>query len=119
MNATTGGEPVPVLARGTSSHRAVGLRRHLPQAATVRAEVVAAAGTFFLVLGVAAMAIGFALAGAILISGPLTGAGVNLARAVGPMIVAGRFTEWWAYLVGPLLAGAVAAWRNERARQRP
>jgi MIP family channel proteins len=58
--------------------------------------------------GVAALAIGFALAAAILISGPLTGAGVNPARAIGPMIVAGKFTDWWTYLVGPLAGGAVA-----------
>jgi aquaporin Z/aquaporin NIP len=44
--------------------------------------------------GAAAIAIGFALAAAILISGPLTGAGANPARAIGPMIVAGKFTDW-------------------------
>jgi aquaporin Z/aquaporin NIP len=43
--------------------------------------------------GVAAMAIGSALAAAILISGPLSGAGVNPARAIGPMILNGRFTD--------------------------
>lgn len=58
--------------------------------------------------GVAGLAIGFALAAAILISGPLTGGGVNPARAVGPMIPVGRFTDWWAYLVGPFLGGTVA-----------
>ena len=59
--------------------------------------------------GVAAMTIGFALASAIFISGPLTGAGVNPARALGPMIVAGEFTDWWVYLTAPLVGGAIAA----------
>ena len=59
--------------------------------------------------GVAATSIGFALAAAILISGPLTGGGVNPARAIGTMIPAGKFTDWWSYLLGPLLGGAIAA----------
>jgi MIP family channel proteins len=59
--------------------------------------------------GVAAMAIGAALAAAILISGPISGAGVNPARAIGPMIAAGKFTDWWIYLVAPLIGGLAAA----------
>jgi MIP family channel proteins len=58
--------------------------------------------------GIAAMTIGAALAVAIVISGPVSGAGVNPARALGPMILAGQFTDWWAYLTAPL-AGGVAA----------
>jgi MIP family channel proteins len=58
--------------------------------------------------GVAAIAIGSALGAAILISGPITGAGVNPARALGPMIVAGKFTDWWVYIVAPLVGGALA-----------
>ena len=54
------------------------------------------------------MAIGAALAVAIEISGPVSGAGVNPARAIGPMILAGQFTDWRAYLTAPL-AGGVAA----------
>jgi len=59
--------------------------------------------------GVAAVAIGFALAAAIFISGPISGAAVNPVRALGPMIVAGKFTDWWVYLVAPLAGGAIAA----------
>ena len=58
--------------------------------------------------GTAAMAIGAALAVAIVISGPVSGAGVNPARAIGPMIVAGQFPDWWAYLTAPLAGGAIA-----------
>lgn len=57
---------------------------------------------------VAAGAIGAALAVGILIAGPLTGGAVNPARAIGPMIVNGRFTDWWAYLIAPIVGGAVA-----------
>ena len=58
--------------------------------------------------GIAAMAIGAALAVAIVIAGPVSGASANPARAVGPMILAGQFTDWWAYLTAPLAAGAIA-----------
>lgn len=54
------------------------------------------------------IAIGTALATAILISGPVSGAGVNPARALGPMIVAGTFTDWWVYLTAPLIGAALA-----------
>ncbi|HEV3292851.1 MAG TPA: aquaporin [Streptosporangiaceae bacterium] len=58
--------------------------------------------------GIAAIAIGAALAVAIVISGPVSGAGVNPARAIGPMILAGQFPDWWAYLTAPLAGGAAA-----------
>ena len=64
--------------------------------------------------GVAAIAIGFALASAIFISGPISGAGVNPARALGPMLVAGEFTDWWVYLIAPLTGGAIAATVHHR-----
>jgi aquaporin Z/aquaporin NIP len=65
-------------------------------------------------VGVAATAIGAALAAAILISGPISGAGVNPARSLGPMIVAGKFTDWWVYLTAPLIGGVLAAVLYER-----
>ncbi len=58
--------------------------------------------------GIAAMAIGAALAVAIAIAGPVSGAGVNPARAIGPMILAGQFPDWWAYLAAPVASGAIA-----------
>lgn len=102
-------------------------------------RVIAAEGivTFILVLvilavatdrrvpqGVAAVAIGLALSTAIFISGTITGAGVNPARALGPMIVSGRFTDWWAYLIAPVLGGASAATMyllvlNDRSSMQP
>jgi glycerol uptake facilitator-like aquaporin len=63
---------------------------------------------------VAAVAIGSALAAAILISGPISGAGVNPARALGPMILTGRFTDWWAYLTAPVIGGTLAVTTYQR-----
>jgi glycerol uptake facilitator-like aquaporin len=42
----------------------------------------------------AAAAIGAELAVAIVISGSVSGGGVNPTRAIGPMILAGQFTDW-------------------------
>jgi aquaporin Z/aquaporin NIP len=60
-------------------------------------------------VGVAAIAIGAALASAILVSGPVSGGGVNPARSLGPMIVAGKFTDWWVYVTAPFAGGVLAA----------
>jgi MIP family channel proteins len=68
--------------------------------------------------GVAALAIGSALAAAILISGPISGAAVNPVRALGPMIVAGKFTDWWAYVIAPLIGGILATTAYDRILRR-
>ena len=58
----------------------------------------------------AAIAIGFALGVAVLIGGPISGGSANPARTLGPMIMAGRFTAVWVYIVAPIVGGVVAAW---------
>lgn len=65
----------------------------------------------------AALAIGLALSSAIFISGPTTGAGVNPARAIGPMIVSGSFNAWWIYLLAPCLGATAAAALYDLARR--
>ncbi len=57
----------------------------------------------------APLAVGSALAVAVLVAGPITGGAVNPVRALGPALVAGQFTGLWIYLVGPLIGGVVAA----------
>ena len=44
----------------------------------------------------------------ILILGPLTGAGLNPARSIGPAVSSTHFENLWLYVVGPL-AGAIVA----------
>jgi len=70
--------------------------------------VVAVATVSRVPRGIAAMTIGAALAVATVIAGPVSGAGVNPARAIAPMILAGQFSDWWAYLAAPVAGGVVA-----------
>lgn len=61
---------------------------------------------------IAAVAVGVALAAGVFVAGPLTGGAVNPARALGPMLVAGKLHDFWLYVLAPIaggVAGAVAA----------
>jgi glycerol uptake facilitator protein len=93
----------------------------------LRAIVVEAVGTFLLVIAIFALAvdtrapagwagfmIGLAVACAILLIGPVTGASLNPSRTFGPLLVTtlwGGATDWGdigVYIIGPIL-GAVLA----------
>ena len=63
---------------------------------------------------VAPLAVGFALTAATFVAAPLTGAGVNPARALGPMLVSWTMTGWWAYVIGPVLGATLAALLYDR-----
>ncbi len=56
----------------------------------------------------AAIGVGSYIALAGLWGSPVSGASMNPARSLGPALVLGDWTSWWAYLAGPL-AGAVIA----------
>jgi MIP family channel proteins len=84
--------------------------------------VVEGLGTFFLVLAVctvafgprarrewAPLAIGLTLGFQVMIFGPLTGGSFNPARWFGPALVSNHFTDAWAYILGPLVGGLLAA----------
>lgn len=43
-----------------------------------------------------------------LLGGPLTGAAMNPGRWLGPAAAAAHFNDWYVYLIGPLLGGALA-----------
>ena len=57
---------------------------------------------------IAGFGIGLAVVIDVLAGGPFTGAAMNPARAMGPMIAAGFFSNWYVYWIGPV-AGAVIA----------
>ncbi len=44
-----------------------------------------------------------------IIGGPLTGAAMNPARALGPMIASLAFANWYVYVIGPIIGGVIAA----------
>lgn len=92
--------------------------RGVSAATTVVMELVLTAGLVSVILGTASGArnvgvnAALAVAGYIILAGlwsaPVTGASMNPARSLGPAVVGGHWTDWWAYVVGPL-GGAVVA----------
>ena len=58
---------------------------------------------------IAGLAIGLTITIGVLAAGPLTGAALNPARALGPELVFNVWDDWWVYIVGPGLGGAAAA----------
>jgi len=56
----------------------------------------------------AAIGVGSYIALAGLFGAPVSGASMNPARSLGPDLVKGDWTSWWAYLVGPVAGGAIA-----------
>jgi MIP family channel proteins len=57
----------------------------------------------------APLAIGVTLTLNIIMGGPLTGAAFNPARALGPMVATGNFSDAWLYLTAPIVGAIVAA----------
>jgi MIP family channel proteins len=57
----------------------------------------------------APLAIGMTVTLNILMGGALTGAAFNPARALGPMVATGNFSEAWLYLTAPIVGAIVAA----------
>ena len=88
-----------------------------------KAVVLEAILTFFLVFAVygtaidergpfsktAGLTIGLVLTFDILVGGPFTGAAMNPARAFGPMLASGHWSDWWVYWIGPIGGSIVAA----------
>jgi aquaporin Z len=58
---------------------------------------------------IAGLAIGLTITIDILAAGPLTGAAMNPARALGPELVQNVWDDFWIYIVGPALGATVAA----------
>ena len=81
-------------------------------------EVVLTTGLVSVILGtasgaqqlgpLAALGVGSYIALAGLWGAPVSGASMNPARSLGPALVLNDWTSWWAYLIGPLVGGAIA-----------
>ena len=98
----------------------------------VAAEVIGTAVLVFTVFGAAVdgrapggfagLIIGFIVYGIIILVGPITGAALNPARQIGPVIVetltgfansGARIGEIWVYVLGPVVGGLVGAFTYE------
>ena len=64
----------------------------------------------------AAIAIGGAVGLDALFGGPVTGASMNPARSLGPALVAGEWTDFWIYVIGPVVGAAFAAFAYQAIR---
>jgi aquaporin TIP len=73
-------------------------------------------GTF---KSIAGLAIGFTVAMDVLMAGPLTGAAMNPARALGPELISNTWDDFWIWYVGPLAGGVIAAVLYELLYLRP
>jgi aquaporin Z len=81
-------------------------------------EAVLTAGLVSVVLGtasgaqqvgsLAAIAVGSYIVLAGLFGGPVSGASMNPVRSLGPAVVLGDWTGWWAYLAGPAIGAVIA-----------
>ncbi len=63
--------------------------------------------------GLVPFAVGGAIAVDILVGGPLTGASMNPARTLGPVLATGNVQDLWVYIAGPILGGLAAGWLSE------
>jgi aquaporin NIP len=64
----------------------------------------------------AAIAIGGTVGLDALFGGPVTGASMNPARSFAPALAAGEWTDFWIYVVGPVLAAALGAFAYQLVR---
>ena len=67
----------------------------------------------------AAIAIGGTIGLDALFGGPVTGASMNPARSFGPALVAGEWTDFWVYVVGPIAGAALGGLAYKVVRGRP
>jgi MIP family channel proteins len=67
----------------------------------------------------AAIAIGGTVGLDALFGGPVTGASMNPARSFGPALAAGEWTDFWLYVLGPLVGATLGAFAYQLVRGAP
>jgi MIP family channel proteins len=89
-------------------------------------EVILTAFLMFVIIAVAtdtravgaaaAIAIGGTVALDALFGGPVTGASMNPARSFGPALAAGEWSDFWIYVIGPVVGAALGAFGYQLVR---
>ena len=99
---------VPVVHQTIDAGQAIGIEAVLTffLVWVVFATAVDPGGAF---KSIAGLAIGLTITIGVLAAAPLTGAALNPARALGPELVMNVWDDWYVYLIGPAIGGAVAA----------
>jgi aquaporin NIP len=64
----------------------------------------------------AAIAIGGTVALDALFGGPITGASMNPARSFGPALASGAWSNFWVYVIGPVLGASIGVFAYELVR---
>jgi aquaporin TIP len=108
----------PSIASGISIWQGVALEAVLTffLVWVVFATAADARGTF---KSIAGLAIGLTITMDVLIGGPLTGAAMNPARAFGPQLIQGEWSDAWVWYVGPIVGSVIAALAYEALYLRP
>ena len=104
------GATLPSVAAGTALLYEIVLTAFLMFVITAVATDTRAVGA------AAAIAIGGTVALDALFGGPVTGASMNPARSFGPALVAGQWSEFWIYVVGPVVGAAIGVLAYELVR---
>jgi aquaporin TIP len=109
---------VPTLKSGFGAGQGMALELVLTVflVGTVFATAVDPRGSFKMIAG---LTIGLMISIDVFTGGPITGAAMNPARAFGPELVSGHWSNAWIYYVGPPLGGLIAALGYEFLYLRP
>lgn len=79
--------------------------------------VIIAVATDHRAVGImAGAAIGLTVTIDAFVGGPLTGASMNPARSLAPILFTGKTDGWWIYILGPMIGASAAAALYERIR---
>jgi MIP family channel proteins len=104
------GTTVPSVASGTALLYEIVLTALLMFVITAVATDTRAVGA------AAAIAIGGTVGLDALFGGPITGASMNPARSFGPALASGTWTDFWVYVVGPVVGAAAGVFAYQLVR---